>query len=145
MSKVYEVAVQRELNEVYLDALKALEKGRALKIEVKSVATKTKNQLAYYWSVVLPRVQQGLEEQGNEMSIYEVNRFLNEKFFFTSKTVCWKKGKDEYVQVIRTARSKSGASKDEMSAFLDKVIRWANMDLGIFIPEPVTELSQVPF
>lgn len=134
--KRYEIAVQRELNGLYLDALEALKKGRALRVEVKSIASKTTEQLGYYWGVVLPRVQQGLEEFGNEMSLAEVNSFLNDKFFFTQKTVSWKKGPDEYVQVIRTPRSKSGASKDEMSVFLDKVIRWAAADLGVFIPSP---------
>ena len=139
MSKVYEIAVQREITPLYLDIKRAVDKGRAVRVEVKSVATKTAAQLGWYWGVVLPRVQQGLEEQGNELSLAEVNAFLNDKFFFTQKTVCWKAGQNEFVQVIRTPRSKSGASKDEMSAFLDKVIRWAAQDLGVFIPSPAEE------
>lgn len=136
MSKVYEISVQRELNPLYLDIKKALDKGRAVRVEVKSAASKTQEQLGYYWSIVLPRVQQGLEEQGNELSLAEVNAFLNDKFFFTQKVIMWKRGNSEFVQAVRTPRSKSGASKDEMSAFLDKVIRWAALDLGTFIPSP---------
>lgn len=134
MSKIYEIAVQREITPLYLDIKKAVDKGRAVRVEVKSLASKTTAQLGWYWGIVLPRVQQGLQEQGNELSLAEVNAFLNDKFFFTEKTVCWKTGQNEFVQVIRTPRSKSGASKDEMSAFLDKVIRWAAQDLGVFIP-----------
>lgn len=139
MAKTYEIACQRELNGLYLDALAALKKGRALRAEIKSLSSKTTAQLGWYWGVVLPRVQQGLEEQGNELSLAEVNAFLNDKFFFTQKTVCWKAGGNEFVQAVRTPRSKSGASKDEMSAFLDKVIRWAAQDLGVFIPSPDEE------
>lgn len=139
MSKIYEIAVQREITPLYLDIKKAVDKGRAVRVEVKSLASKTTAQLGWYWGIVLPRVQQGLQEQGNELSLAEVNAFLNDKFFFTEKTVCWKAGQNEFVQVIRTPRSKSGASKDEMSAFLDKVIRWAAQDLGVFIPSPDEE------
>lgn len=139
MSKIYEIAVQREITPLYLDIKKAVDKGRAVRVEVKSLASKTTAQLGWYWGIVLPRVQQGLQEQGNELSLAEVNAFLNDKFFFTEKTVSWKTGKNEFVQVIRTPRSKSGASKDEMSAFLDKVIRWAAQDLGVFIPSPDEE------
>ena len=139
MSKIYEIAVQREITPLYLDIKKAVDKGRAVRVEVKSLASKTTAQLGWYWGIVLPRVQQGLQEQGNELSLAEVNAFLNDKFFFTEKTVSWKAGKNEFVQVIRTPRSKSGASKDEMSAFLDKVIRWAAQDLGVFIPSPDEE------
>lgn len=139
MSKIYEIAVQREITPLYLDIKKAVDKGRAVRVEVKSLASKTTAQLGWYWGIVLPRVQQGLQEQGNELSLAEVNAFLNDKFFFTEKTVSWKTGQNEFVQVIRTPRSKSGASKDEMSAFLDKVIRWAAQDLGVFIPSPDEE------
>lgn len=145
MAKTYEIAVQREINALYLDIKKAIDKGRAVKVEVKSVATKTREQLGYYWGVVLPRIQQAMQEDGNELSLEEINQFLNEKFFCITKTIIWKKGLDEHVHTIRRAKSKSGASIDEMSKFLDDVIRWANVDLNVFIPEPVTDLSQVPF
>lgn len=144
MAKTYEIAVQRELTPLYLDLKKALDKGRAVRVEVKSVASKTREQLGYYWGVVLPRVRQGLGEFGNEMSLAEVNQFLNDKFFFDEKTVIWRRGGDEFVQTVRTPRSKSGASKDEMSAFLDKVIRWAAMDLSADIPSP-EEYNNPPF
>lgn len=137
--KTYEIACQREITPLYLDIKRAVDAGRAVRVEVKSVSSKTAAQLGWYWGVVLPRVQQGLEEQGNELSLAEANAFLNDKFFFTQKTVTWRKGPDEYVQIVRTPRSKSGASKDEMSAFLDKVIRWAALDLGVFIPSPDEE------
>lgn len=145
MAKTYEIACQQEITPLYVDIKKAIDKGRAVRVEVKSVASKTSNQLAYYRGLVLPRIQQAMKEHGNELSQEEVNQFLNEKFFCTVKTVLWKVGRDEHVHSIRTAKSKSGATKDEMSKFLEDVIRWAAQDLGCFIPEPVTDLSQVPF
>lgn len=134
--KEYHIAVQRELTPLYVDIKKLLEKGRAVNVKVTSQATKTKEQLGYYWAVVLPRVQQGLKEFGNELSLAEVNAFLNDKFFCKTKTVLIKRGINEYVYTLRTPRSKSGATIDEMSEFIDRVIRWAAEDLGIYIPSP---------
>ena len=139
MARTYEIACQKEIIPLYVDIKKALDKGRLIEVSVRSKASKTKEQLGYYWEVVLPRVRQGLEQDGNEMSLVEVNQFLNEKFFYKLKTVTWKVGNDEHQHTILTPRSKSGASKDEMSQFLDKVIRWAQVDLGVEIPLPVRE------
>lgn len=134
--KEYHIAVQRELIPLYVDIKNLLEKGRAVNVKVTSQATKTKEQLGYYWGVVLPRVQEGLEQFGNEMNLAEVNQFLNDKFFCNTKTVLIKRGLNELVYTIRTPRSKSGATVDEMADFLDKVIRWAAVDLGVEIPSP---------
>lgn len=139
MSKTYEIAVQREINFLYQDILAAIKKGKAVKVEVKSLSSKTKDQLGFYWGIVLPRIQQGMEEHGNEMSLSEINQFLNDKFFCNVKTVVWKKGNDEFVHTVRLPRSKSGASVDEMSDFLNKVIRWAAIDLDVYIPQPCEE------
>lgn len=146
MSKTYEIACPQEILPLYADLKKALEKGRALRVEVKSQSSKTKEQLGYYWSVVLPRVREGMREHGNEMSLEAVNQFLNEKFFCVTQTASWTDAQGvQHVHILRTAKSKSGASKDQMSLFLNEVIRWASVELGVFIPEPVTDLSQVPF
>ena len=142
MAKTYEIVVQREINELYQDILKAIKKGKAVKAEVKSLSTKTKEQLGFYWAIILPRIQQGMQEQGCEMSLVEINQFLNDKFFCNVKVVTWRKGNDEYVHTIRIPRSKSGASEDEMSEFLDKVIRWAATDMSVDIPQP---LEKAPF
>lgn len=143
--KEYHIAVQREITPLYLDIKKALDKGRAVKVTVTSQATKTQEQLGYYWGVVLPRVQEGLKEFGNEMSLAEVNQFLNDKFFCNCKTVIVRRGLDELVYTLRTPRSKSGASKDEMSEFLERVIRFAAVDLGVEIPSPEEmQAAEVP-
>ena len=137
MAKVYEICTQREITPLYLDIKKAIDAGRCVKVEVKSAASKTMEQLGYYWSVVLPRIREGMLEQGNEMSLSEINKFLNEKFFCVTKTLAWKdKNGVQHVHIICTPKSKSGASKDQMSVFLDQVIRWASSELGCYIPEP---------
>lgn len=134
--KKYEIATKKEVFFMCKDVLATVMKGRAVRAEVKSMSTKTKEQLGYYWSVIIPRVQQGMKAHGNELSQDEVNLFLNDRFFSVTKSIIIKRGKDEYVFTMRVPRSKSGAAKDEMAEFIDKVIRWASADLEIYIPKP---------
>jgi len=133
----YTIGVKQQIVPLYVDLQKAIEKGRVVKVTVKSIATKTHEQLGYYHAVVIPAIQEGLRAQGNEMSRAEINEMLNDMFFSTVKTVSWV-GKDgvQYVHQLKQKRSKSGATIDEFSYFLDRVIRWAQEELGVFIPLP---------
>lgn len=145
--KEYHIAVQREITPLYMDILKAIKAGRAVNVKITTAATKTQEQLGYWWGVILPKVKEGLEAQGNEMkNLAEVNAFLNQMFFCNSKTVVVKRGLNEYYYTIRTPRSKSGATIDEMSDLIDKVLRFASNDLGVYIPAPneIGEVSSNP-
>lgn len=135
----YTISTQKQIVPLYVDIKKAIDKSRVVKVTIKSVATKTPEQLGYYWAVVLPAIQQALREQGNEMSLAEINEMLNDMFFSNVKTVSWV-GKDgvQYVHQLKQKRSKSGATMDEFALFLDQVIRWANTELGCYIAPPVT-------
>jgi hypothetical protein len=42
MAKTFEIATQKELTAAYVEMLSVIKKGRAIKCEVRSVATKTK-------------------------------------------------------------------------------------------------------
>lgn len=136
MAREYTITDTREITPLYVDIKKAVETGRAVKVSVRSVATKSNEQLGYYWAVIVPKIQAGMREQGNELSQVEVNQFLNERFFCQLKTISWVKNGAEFFAQIRKPRSKSGATKDEMSQFIDDCIRFANTELGVFIPAP---------
>lgn len=136
MAREYTITDTREITPLYVDIKKAVEAGRAVKVSVRSVATKSNEQLGYYWAVIVPKIQEGMREQGNELSQVEVNQFLNERFFCQTKMISWVKNGVEFFARLRKPRSKSGATKDEMSQFIDECIRFANTELGVFIPEP---------
>lgn len=136
MAREYTITDTREITPLYVDIKKAVEAGRAVRVSVRSVATKSNEQLGYYWAVIVPKIQEGMREQGNELSQVEVNQFLNERFFCQTKTISWVKNGAEFFAQLRKPRSKSGATKDEMSQFIDECIRFANTELGVFIPEP---------
>ena len=136
MAREYTITDTREITPLYVDIKKAVDAGRAVKVSVRSVATKSNEQLGYYWAVIVPKIQAGMREQGNELSQVEVNQFLNERFFCQLKTISWVKNGAEFFAQIRKPRSKSGATKDEMSQFIDDCIMFANTELGVFIPAP---------
>lgn len=127
MAKCFEIATKKELAGLCVEIDKALQKGRIVKCEVKSISSKTMPQLGYYWNVILPRTQAKFREEGNIYSLSQINDFFNDLFFFKEIIVNGR--------IIKKTRSKSGASKDEMSSFIDSVIRWC-AEWGIYIPEP---------
>lgn len=135
----YTIGTKQQILPLYVDIQKAVTAGRVVKVAVKSLATKTHEQLGYYHAVVLPAIQEELRRQGNEMSRAEINEMLNDMFFSTVKTVSWvSKDGTQYLHQLKVKRSKSGATIDEFSQFLDRVIRWAQTELGVFIPLPTT-------
>jgi len=136
MAREYTITDTREITPLYMDIKKAVDAGRAVKVSVRSVATKTNRQLGYYWSVVVPIIQAGMREQGNDLSQVEVNQFLNERFFCHIKTISWVRNGAEFFAQIRKPRSKSGATMDEMSAFIEKCRHFSSEELGKYIPDP---------
>lgn len=144
MAREYFISCQAEITPLYVDIKKAVDLGRVVKVEVKSAASKTREQLGYYRKIVLPAVREGMRLQGNELSLAEVNQLLNEMFFSKEKSVVWTdKDGNQNMRILRTTRSKSGATIDEMSEFLDRVIRWAAEELGVSIPAPRKDLAPV--
>lgn len=129
MSKRYDISCEGELMPMIKDIMAALAKRRFVICEVKSKASKTLEQLGYYHGVILPRVQAKFREDGNYYSLAELNDFFNDMFYFEEVVICGR--------IIKRAKSKSGASKDEMAEFITKVICWCN-EQGIYIPEPNT-------
>ena len=129
MAKRYDISCEGELMPMVKDIMAALEKRRFVVCEVKSKASKTLEQLGYYHGVILPRVQAKFREDGNFYSLAQINDFFNDMFYFDEVVICGR--------LIKQRKSKSGASKDEMSEFLKNVILWCEEN-GIHIPEPNT-------
>ena len=69
MAKAYEIACVQEIVPLYVDIKKAVEAGRMVHVEVKTAASKTTEQMGYYRKVVLPRVRDGLKEQGTKKQL----------------------------------------------------------------------------
>ena len=74
-------------------------------------------------------MQAKFKEDGNIYSLAQLNDFFNDLFFYKEETIAGR--------IIKIARSKSGATKDEMAEFINKVLIWCG-EQGIEIPEPNT-------
>ena len=127
--KRFDIANQKELAPLCRAIIDALNKGRFVICDVKSKSSKSLEQLGYYHGVILPRVQAKFKEDGNTYSLAQLNDFFNDLFFYKEETIAGR--------IIKIARSKSGATKDEMAEFINKVLIWCG-EQGIEIPEPNT-------
>lgn len=127
MSKRYDISNENELMPMIKDIMSALEKGRFVICDVKTKSSKTLEQLGYYYGVILPRVQAKFREDGNFYSLSELNDFFNDMFYYEEVII--------NDRIVKRSKSKSGATKEEMTEFLNQVIVWCETE-GIHIPEP---------
>lgn len=129
MSKRFDISNENELMPMVKEIMGALAKGRFVVCDVKSKSSKSLEQLGYYHGVILPRVQAKFREDGNIYSLAELNDFFNDLFYFEEVTIAGR--------IIKRSKSKSGATKEEMSEFINNVLIWCG-EQGISIPEPNT-------
>lgn len=129
MSKRFDISNENELMPMVKEIMGALAKGRFVVCDVKSKSSKSLEQLGYYHGVILPRVQRKFKEDGNIYSLAQLNDFFNDLFYFDEISIAG--------HIIKRAKSKSGATKEEMSEFINNVLIWCG-EQGISIPEPNT-------
>lgn len=99
--------------------------GISLCAKIKS-PNKTNNQLNYLFGVVYPCVQRRWREDGNDHSIDYIDLYFKDLFFY------------EYDNGVKVLKSKAGASKKDMIDYIDNVINWCALNLGIIVPPPPT-------
>lgn len=130
--KEFIIADKQRLDEVYREIAHDIQ-AKPIKITISDLRGKTKKQLGYYWSTIVPIITKELNERGLASAMLteaDVNEVLNRKFFSKQVLV------DGEIQTF--SRSKASASMDEMKKFIFDVKNWcANMD--IFIPPPLAD------
>jgi hypothetical protein len=101
--------------------------GEYVSIEVKSLSPKTKQQLGYYYAVVLPAI---IKEM-NELGWYDDDGmpFDIDSADIEVKKICARLDGGQIMD-------KRDMTKEDASIFLDKVIKWATVKLHAYIPEP---------
>ena len=129
MAKRFDIANENELMPMVKEIMTALAKGRFVVCDVKTKSSKTLEQLGYYHGVILPRVQAKFREDGNIYSLAQLNDFFNDLYYFDEEIICGR--------IVKRAKSKSGATKEEMTEFINNVLIWCG-EQGINIPEPNT-------
>ena len=112
---------------------KALDKEIPIKVSVKRIRPKkTQQQLAYYFGVVLPAILNFIYDSGytpNECSINKLHTEFKLMFFYDETPVL------KSDKIYRVPKSLSKASIEEMTAFIENVLRWA-VNVDIDVPRP---------
>ena len=124
---------KQQLVGLYTKMHDKLKKEGVIKVSIKSMKTKTNEQLGYYWSAVVPTITKALNERGlasARLTEADVNEVLNRKFFTNNVVI------DGEMQCL--PRSKAEATKEEMSKFLEDVLMWAS-NMEIDVPPPLME------
>jgi len=106
--------------------------AKIVKIQASSVRGKSKQQLGYYWAVILPNLTKFINDSGicsMKVTKSDVNEILNKKFFYREIKV----GNE----MERVTMSKSGATMEQMREFIDNVIHYC-INLGVYIPQPTS-------
>ncbi len=105
-----------------------LDKGRSVRVEIKSTSGKTDKQRAYYFGVIIPKIIEKFEDDGNyDWSEDDIHIFLKSLFLFESKEIDGK--------FFRMPKSLGNASVEEAAEYITKVCLWCS-EQRIFIPLP---------
>lgn len=131
MAKEWIITNNQELNQCFQEIYAVLNKAHKVKVQASSMRTKSKQQLGYYWAVILPTLTDYINETGQcsiKVSKSDVNEMLNKRFFYEEVRV----GNE----IERITKSKSGATMEQMKEFIDNVIVFCT-NLGVFIPPPM--------
>lgn len=94
-------------------------------------------QNSYYWGVVLPAVTLGFIDIGhplqisNQDHVYMVHGLMKDKFLFNGIELT-----DNNGEVLVLPPSTKTLDKAEMMEYMDRVIDWATINLGVYIPAP---------
>jgi len=100
----------------------------------RKVKSRSSNQMGYYFGVIVPMVREGLRDIGYVWDNQTTDKFLREGFFY-----------DEVVNPATGTIFKKPLSLKEadgeittvrMMEICDEIIKYAAMELSVFIPEP---------
>lgn len=84
----------------------------------------------YWWGCIIPIIQRGLHDTGNELTKEEVHEFLKSNFNFTEMV------NENTGEVLRVPKSTSELGGSEFWELIDKVARFASEYLSEVIPMP---------
>lgn len=86
-------------------------------------------QNGYYWKVVVPMVQQAMNEYGNDFDMDETHDFLKKEFNYVEKEV-----REGYY--LKVPRSTTRLNTVEFNDYKEKIQQFGSQVLGIYIPDP---------
>jgi hypothetical protein len=105
-------------------------------VTIKSIKKRSLKQNAYYWSVCVPMVLQGLRDVGyNDVKTNEDAHEVMKRLFLQKKFTNEKTGEE-----ITLAGNSSDLKTVEFNTYLEDIWQWAAEYLNIQIPQPNEQL-----
>ena len=126
---------KRNINQI-LDAVASFE-GKDCIFSIEKVKkTRSNDQNAYYWGVVLPIVQSGLKEATGEFRTTEnIHYNILLKMFAPEKEIV----NIETGECINEKISSSEMSTSQFMDYISEIQKWSAEFLGVYIPNPNEE------
>lgn len=113
---------------------KGLKNGRYL-VEVNSYNKRSTQQNRYYFGLVVPLIQKGINDLGHELTKEETHEFLKSKFNLIELV---NKDTGDYELI---PQSTTRLNKEDFAAYIEKIQRWAADFLQLVIPDPNTQME----
>jgi len=129
-----------------LSSTLSLFEGKNITITIqRKVRSRSLPQLRYYWSVVVPIVQDALLSNGYPFGVDETHEFV--KANFLTEPVVNEDGEvltDKQGNVINTVRSLAdlgGVTTTDFMNLVEKIGQWLSENFDVYLPEPNEQLS----
>lgn len=106
----------------------AKEKDVQIEFEVRK-SKRSNPQNSYMWGVVIPAIQRGLNEYGNEFTKQETHEFLKAKFNYKEVEI----NDGHYIDVPQSTTKLDTIGFEE---YLEKIKQFGSEMLNIYIPDP---------
>lgn len=142
MSKQFTILHMKEgkiLNlKSFANFLLTLKDGKHL-IEASGADKRSNPQNRYYFGLVVPLIQKGIKDLGTELTNEETHEFLKAKFNADEIHVVDKNTGELLYESI--PKSTTRLNKEDFSAYIEQIQRWAAEFLSIVIPDPGVQLK----
>src|SRR4029078_816659 len=104
-------------------------------VEINDYNKRSDQQNRYYWGLVVPLVQKGIEDYGTELTKEETHEFLKARFNVADLV------NQDTGETINLPLSTTRLNKEQFGEYIEKIQRFGAEFLGIEIPDPGQQLS----
>lgn len=113
---------------------KSLKDGKYL-LEISNSNKRSNPQNRYYWGLVVPMIQKGIEDMGTELTKEETHEFLKARF---NASDLINEGTGEAISI---PKSTTGLSKEKFGEYISKIQQFSAEFLQMIIPDPGQQVT----
>ena len=110
--------------------------GKKVEITVRKKRThRSLMQNAYYWGVIVPLVQQGLNDVGYKVGKDQTHEYLKGTFHIVELV------NEETGEILKSVGTTTNMTTTEMMEYFEEIKQWATEYLNIYIPDPNEQIK----